>query len=306
MTCRLALLALLCAAAPAAAQSTYDQAALGALLDRSGGAPAAPVRYATYRVESASGNSVLARHELYERIGEGDAELGLARAELSQLLGGPRVQDLRMGETVVLPATPRDFDWGALAYAPYPQSWWGATRLDKVVVVDKTTQTWAAYDRGQLARWGPASTGAAETPTPTGRFTMNWREMERESTEAPPGETWLMRYVMNIHAARGVHLHQYDQVLTGPPRGHGCIRMVTADARWLWDWSDPAPPGRAGHDRDRAGDRAAGRAGPLRGGAGRAAPRPRRAPARPDGRRARRPLTATADGASVGRRQARR
>ena len=124
MICRLALLALLCAAAPAAAQSTYDQAALGALLDRSGGAPSAPVRYATYRVESPSGNSVLARHALYERIGEGDAELGLARAEISQLLGGPRVQDLRMGDTVTLPATPRDFDWGALAYAPYPQSWW--------------------------------------------------------------------------------------------------------------------------------------------------------------------------------------
>ena len=107
--------------------------------------------------------------------------------------------------------------------------------------MDKTTQTWAAYARGHLVRWGPASTGAAVSPTPTGRFAMNWREMERESTAAPPGETWLMRYVMNIDAARGIHLHQYDVVPTGPPEGHGCVRMVEADARWLWNWSDEDP-----------------------------------------------------------------
>jgi hypothetical protein len=46
-----------------------------------------------------------------------------------------------------------------------------------------------------------------------------------------------MRYVMNIHAARGIHLHQYDVVPTGPPQGHGCVRMVTADAEWLYEWS---------------------------------------------------------------------
>ena len=234
----LAVFAVAFATAPVA-QDQYDQALVGALLDRPGVVPETPVRYAEVRLAHPSGNSVLARHALYTRVGDGDARLGRERLGLTHLLGGPRVGELRIGETVVVPASSADFDLGALAFAPYPQMWPGAARTAKVVVVDKTTQTWAAYDSGHLARWGPASTGAAATPTPAGRFTMNWREMERESTEAPPGETWLMRYVMNIDAARGIHLHQYDAVLTGPPQGHGCVRMVEADARWLWAWSEP-------------------------------------------------------------------
>lgn len=236
---RLLIVCLLIAAAGVRAQDrAYDQSVVGALLERDGPLPEAPLRYATYRVEHPSGNSVLARHELYRRVGEGDAERGRERLQLAQLLGGPSPGSLRHGDTLVLPARPADFDLGALAYAPYPRAWPGAAGIDKVVVVDKTTQTWAAYERGELARWGPASTGAAATPTPTGRFTMNWRQLERESTEAPPGERWLMRYVMNIHYARGIHLHQYDVVPTGPPQGHGCIRMVSADAEWLYAWSD--------------------------------------------------------------------
>ena len=86
---------------------------------------------------------------------------------------------------------------------------------------------------------------------------MNWRAMERESSEAPEGETWLMRYVMNIYEARGIHLHQYDVVPTGPPVGHGCIRLVRPDAEWLWGWSEPwqtpAGPGALGARPTKAG-----------------------------------------------------
>ena len=225
-------------AVPAGAQAAYDQAVVGSVLERDAPLPEAPVAYAVWRVDHASGNSVLARHELYRAVGGGDAALGRERLALAALLGQPDPAALRAGDAVVLPARPADFDLSPLAYAPYPRAWPGAAGIDKAVVVDKTTQTWAAYADGRLERWGPASTGAAATPTPTGRFTMNWRALERYSSEAPPGERWFMRYVMNIHAARGIHLHQYDVVPTGPPQGHGCIRMVTADAEWLYGWSD--------------------------------------------------------------------
>ena len=235
----------LAVAVPARAQRAYDQAVLASLLERAAPVPDRPVQYRRYRIQHASGNSVLARHELYDALGEGNRDLGRARLVIGQLLGQPDITTLRVGESIVLPARPVDFDLSPLAYAPYPAAWPGASEIARAVVVDLTTQTWAAYGNGQLVRWGPASTGKASTPTPTGRYTMNWRQMERESTEAPPGETWLMRYVMNIYAARGIHLHQYNVVPSGPPEGHGCVRMVEADARWLWGWTggDTTAPG---------------------------------------------------------------
>ncbi len=241
----LALLAVLLVAPAVQAQRAYDQAALAAILGRDTAVPDHPIRYKRYRLEHPSGNSVLARHDLYEAIGGGDRDRGRARLAIAPLLGQPDVTMLRTGDSIVLPARPDDFDLAPLAFAPYDRSWPGAAEIERAIVVDLTSQTWAAYGQGQLLRWGPVSTGKASTPTPTGRYTMNWRAMERESSEAPPGETWLMRYVMNIYAVRGIHLHQYNVVPSGPPEGHGCIRLVTSDAQWMWNWTggDTTTPG---------------------------------------------------------------
>jgi hypothetical protein len=224
-----------------AQRSSYDQRALGELLNRQGEGdlPNRPIPYAAYAIDHETGNSVRARHELYMTIGDGDAELGRERLAVTLLLNGAALTDLRMGDTLVLPARPDDFELDPRAYAPFPAFYEGAAELAKLVVVDKDVQAWAAYANGELQRWGPASTGSAGTPTPTGRFNMNWRALDRISSESPPGEEWRMRYVMNIYNARGIHLHQYDSVPSGPPVGAGCIRMITADAQWLWEWSDP-------------------------------------------------------------------
>lgn len=224
-----------------AQRTNYDQQAVGELLDRQGNGPLPSERipYETFTVDHPTGNSVKARHELYRFVGSGDAEHGRRRLALTLLLNGLLTSDLRLGDTLALPARPEDFDLDPRAYAPFPLTYEGASEIGKLVVVDKDVQAWAAYEQGELVRWGPASTGAEGTPTPTGRFYMNWREMERVSSESPPGQEWRMRYVMNIHNARGIHLHQYDSVPSGPPVGHGCVRMITADARWLWEWSEP-------------------------------------------------------------------
>ncbi len=243
----LSLLLLLSACAVAgsseatAQRKTYDQRALGDLLNRQGAGPLPqdPIPYAVYVLEHASGNSVRGRHDLYTQIGGGDAERGRARLALTLLLNGATLTDLRMGDTLALPARPEHFDLDPRAYSPFPLEYPGGADVDKLVIVDKDVQSWAAYEHGKLQRWGPASTGAEGTPTPTGRFYMNWRELERVSTESPPGQEWRMRYVMNIHNSRGIHLHQYDSVPTGPPVGHGCVRLIMPDAKWLWEWSEP-------------------------------------------------------------------
>lgn len=237
----LALLLFALAPSALAQRQTYDQLLVGNLLDRQGQGwiPSEPILYRAYVLDHPSGNTVLARHALYAEVGQGNVERGRERLALALLLNGAALTDLALGDTLVLPARPADFDLDPRVYAPFPPTYPGAAGLGKVVVIDKDVQAWAAYEGGRLARWGPASTGAEGTPTPTGRFTMNWRQLERHSTEAPPGEEWLMRYVMNIHAGRGIHLHQYDAVPTGPPVGLGCVRLITADAKWLWDWSEP-------------------------------------------------------------------
>ncbi len=224
-----------------AQRTQYDQEAVGQLLDRQGEGrlPSERIEYETIVIDHPRENSIYARHELYKTVGGGDVHRGRDRLALTLLLNNVLTSDLRLGDSIVLPARPEHFDLDPRAYAPFPLTYEGAADIGKLVVVDKDAQAWAAYQHGELLRWGPASTGAEGTPTPTGRFYMNWRQMERESSESPPGEVWRMRYVMNIHNARGIHLHQYDSVPSGPPVGKGCIRMIMADAKWLWDWSDP-------------------------------------------------------------------
>jgi hypothetical protein len=224
--------------------SLYDQAVLSEILDRQGTAPDAwrmapeDVAYAYYVLDDPSGNSVIARHRLYHKVGEGDVHLGRERLALSMLLNGAALTTLAVGDSLVLPANPSDFDLDPLVFSPFAYDYPGAADYDKLVVIDKDAQAWAAYEHGRLVRWGPSSTGAANTPTPTGRFTFNWQQTERISSESPPGEEWHMRWVMNFHFARGIHMHQYA-VPTGPPAGAGCVRLVEADARWLYEWADP-------------------------------------------------------------------
>jgi len=247
--CRLFVVALalsLSLAPGAAAQPTsdfYSQTLLGDLLDRQAegsGAVVAPdeVPYARYVLDHPSGNSVIARHVLYREVGGGDTRRGRDRMALSALLNGRVLTATPLGDSLVLPARPEDFDLNPLSFAPFPSEYPGAADYDRLVVIHKDAQAWAAYEEGRLVRWGPASTGALDTPTPTGRFTFNWRQEERVSSESPPGEEWRMRWVLNFHYLRGIHIHQYA-VPTGAPEGHGCVRIVEADARWLYDWAEP-------------------------------------------------------------------
>src|SRR5207247_4862924 len=58
--------------------------------------------------------------------------------------------------------------WAAdpLAYSPFPAAWPAGEPYAKAIVVSQPMQAFAAYEQGRLVRWGPASTGRKETPTP--------------------------------------------------------------------------------------------------------------------------------------------
>ena len=214
-----------------------DQEAVASLLNlRFESLEAVPeVHYEFYVLENDRGNSALARNALYRYIGDGDAHVGKARAELVQMINRRLMQTYSVGDTVIVPT---QFDLDFRAYSPFPRYYTGGREFDKLFIMDKTIQAFAAYEYGQLMRWGIINTGHPdETPTPNGRYNFNWQEEERISSDSPPDEDWVMYWVMNFHAARGMHVHQYEMP-TGGPMSHGCVRLVDADAEWVYHWAD--------------------------------------------------------------------
>jgi lipoprotein-anchoring transpeptidase ErfK/SrfK len=131
---------------------------------------------------------------------------------------------------LIVPAT---WPEGGLAYSPFPASWPAADAYPKAIAVHQPAQAFAAYEYGQLVRWGPVSTGRKETPTPAGRFNLTWRARSRRSTD---NHDWLLEWYFNFVNARGISFHLFD--LPGYPASHACVRLLRRDAEWLYRWGE--------------------------------------------------------------------
>lgn len=118
-------------------------------------------------------------------------------------------------------------------YSPFPVRYTAAENISKLLIVDIPGQAFGGYEKGSLVRWGPVSTGKKKDPTPSGLFHLNWRSAGRHSTV---NKDWYMPWYFNFDNKQGISLHQYD--LPGYPASHACIRLLEADARWLYDWGD--------------------------------------------------------------------
>lgn len=233
----LALFAL--TAASAAAQPAgrlYDQEEIGELLYgvRQPLNEIPEVEWTAWVLNHETNNSIFARADLYKWAGDGDQALGRERLSMVQFLNRIYLNDLRIGDTLVVP---NHLGLDPRAYAPFPRHYPGAESFDKLFVIHKGVQAWAAYENGDLERWGLVNTGSVDSRTPAGRYNFNWKEQNRVSTLSPPGETWRMRWVFNFFHERGIHVHQY-QMPIGQPASHGCVRLITQDAKWIYDWAD--------------------------------------------------------------------
>jgi lipoprotein-anchoring transpeptidase ErfK/SrfK len=131
---------------------------------------------------------------------------------------------------IVVPAA---FEHSELAYSPMPQAWPAAALLPKIIVVDQPSQSFAAYENGQLVRWGPVSSGRTETPTPPGAYYLTWRSRKRTSTD---NDAWILEWYFNFINARGISFHLFD--LPGYAASHACVRLLRRDAEWLYAWGD--------------------------------------------------------------------
>ncbi len=163
------------------------------------------------------------------------------RLEIVELANRVTSDKLKTGRYLVVPSSfPDDYR----AYSPYPQYYGEAASMDKLLIVDKYTQTFGAYENGNLVRWGLVSTGRTDNLTPDGKYRFTWKTEYRESAEAPEGEVWEMRWVFNFEPRTGLHVHQYSLPIA-EPASHGCVRMSMADAMWNYNWAQSSAEGKS-------------------------------------------------------------
>lgn len=121
-----------------------------------------------------------------------------------------------------------------------------APQKSRLIVVSLAKLAWGAYDKnGQLLNWGPIAGGKdwcedtdEDCQTVKGEFHLTRAEGEECVSKTFPVETRyreaggaVMPYCMFFHGGYALH-GSYN--LPGYNASHGCVRMLTEDARWLF------------------------------------------------------------------------
>ena len=113
---------------------------------------------------------------------------------------------------------------------------------EKWIDVNISAQTLVAYEGDVPVLSTTVSTGSAWTPTVKGRFRIHHKLLSQ--TMVGPGYVQPdVPYVMYFYGGYSLHGTYWHNDF-GRPRSHGCVNLRTADAKWLFDWTDPPlPPG---------------------------------------------------------------
>lgn len=128
---------------------------------------------------------------------------------------------------------PNEFKKSFIDYSPFPRTLEKVVDVPKLVVFSYPIQAYAVYEKGRLVKWGPTNMGKQSAQTPRGLFFTNWKGRRVTSTV---DDEWILNWNFNIHNTQGVGWHQY--ALPGYPASHSCLRLLDADAQWLYNWAD--------------------------------------------------------------------
>lgn len=128
---------------------------------------------------------------------------------------------------------PGDLTGDIVFYLPFPLEVPSLIPINKIIFFSYATQTFAAYEKGELIYVGPTNMGRKKDPTPTGLFYTNWKA---EKTTSTFNDEWDLRWNFNIANKAGVGWHQYE--LPGYPASHSCLRLQEKDAKYLYTWAD--------------------------------------------------------------------
>ncbi|PXY38998.1 hypothetical protein DMB65_20295 [Flavobacterium cheongpyeongense] len=133
-------------------------------------------------------------------------------------------------DSVVIPS---DFSGDLPYYLPFPFHVSALGEVSKIIIFSYPTQTFAAYENGELVYTGPTNMGRKKDQTPTGLFFTNWKA---EKTTSTFNDEWDLKWNFNIDNKLGVGFHQYE--LPGYPASHSCLRLLEKDAKYLYKFAD--------------------------------------------------------------------
>lgn len=138
--------------------------------------------------------------------------------------------NLAKKDSIVIPS---DFTGDLPYYLPFPLHVSNLEEVEKVLIFSYPTQTFAAYENGELVYTGPTNMGRKKDQTPTGLFFTNWKA---EKTTSTFNDEWDLKWNFNIENKLGVGFHEYE--LPGYPASHSCLRLLEKDAKYLYKWAD--------------------------------------------------------------------
>lgn len=128
---------------------------------------------------------------------------------------------------------PDDLSGDLELYLSFPTSVSYLNSIEKIILFSYPSQTFGAYEYGELIYAGPTNMGRKADPTPTGLYYTNWKA---EQTTSTFNDEWDLRWNFNIENKLGIGFHQYE--LPGYPASHSCLRLQENDAKFLYKWAD--------------------------------------------------------------------
>lgn len=130
-------------------------------------------------------------------------------------------------------AIPDKVDTTLMMYSPFPSHLEILKDVKKIAVFSYPVQAYALYEKGNLIKWGPTSMGKKAAQTKRGLMFANWK---KELAISTVNSSWKLPYNVNVHNTLGIGWHQFD--LPGFPASHSCLRLLMADAKYMYQWVD--------------------------------------------------------------------
>lgn len=156
--------------------------------------------------------------------------LDARQQKILMVLNRADLANLTSMDSILLPG---DLSGDAVYYLPFPLQVKGLEDISKIIFFSYPSQSFGAYEYGNLVYAGPSSMGRKKDPTPTGLYFTNWKA---EKTTSTFNDEWELKWNFNIQNKEGIGWHQY--AMPGYPASHSCLRLLEDDAQYLYKWAD--------------------------------------------------------------------